>query len=154
MDTIHSALWDHCPQEGIGFVRGKLAEVLFGKDEVEKKIGALSGGEATRLIFAQIGVKNPNVLVLDEPTNHLDLEGISALAAGLNSYDGTIIFVSHDRWFVSQLATRVIEIQGDGIEDFRGSYPEYIARFHDHLDNEAVLDRERSEKKNRKKKKK
>jgi len=154
MDTIHSALWDHCPQEGTGFVRGKLAEVLFGKDDVEKKIGALSGGEATRLIFAQIGVKNPNVLILDEPTNHLDLEGINALANGLNSYEGTIIFVSHDRWFVSELATRVIEIHTNGIEDFRGSYSEYIARFHDHLDNEAVLERERTEKKNRKKKKK
>ena len=98
------------PGETIGFVRGKLAEVLFQKDDVEKPLRALSGGEAARLVFAKLSVQQPNVLVLDEPTNHLDLEAIEALVEGLEAYDGTLIFVSHDRWFVSQLANRILEI--------------------------------------------
>ena len=138
--TLQSWLWDHCPGETIGFVRGRLAQVLFKKDEVDKQVRNLSGGEAARLIFARLGVTKAHVLVLDEPTNHLDLEGIEALADGLGKYDGTIIFVSHDRWFVSRLATRILEIRPDGLEDFPGTYEEYLARCgDDHLDVEAVV---------------
>jgi ATPase subunit of ABC transporter with duplicated ATPase domains len=138
--TLQSWLWEYCPGETIGFVRGRLAHVLFKKDEVDKRVGALSGGEAARLIFARLGVIRPTVLVLDEPTNHLDLEGIESLAEGLERYDGTIIFVSHDRWVVSRLATRILEIRPDGIEDFPGSYEEYLVRCaDDHLDIEAVV---------------
>jgi len=141
-ESLQSWLWNHCPGEPIGFVRGRLAYVLFSKDEAEKKVASLSGGESARLIFARLNVTSPNVLVLDEPTNHLDLEGIEALAAGLQAYEGTIIFVSHDRWFVSRLATRILEIRGDGLEDFPGSYDEYLAHCgDDHLDVEAVLRR-------------
>ncbi len=90
----------------------------------------------------------PNVLVLDEPTNHLDLEAIEALVEGLKSYDGTLIFVSHDRWFVSQLATRILEISPRGINDFTGTYDEYLERLgDDHLDAEAVLRMRREQKK-------
>ena len=128
-------------------VRGRLAQVLFQKDEVSKKVSNLSGGEATRLIFARLGVTEPNVLLLDEPTNHLDLEGIEALEAGLAAYDGTVIFVSHDRWLVSRLATRVLEIMVDGIQDFPGSFDEYLARCgDDHLDMDAVVRKARREK--------
>ena len=102
--------------------------MLFSGDEVEKKLASLSGGEAARLIFARLSVEQPNVLVLDEPTNHLDLEAIEALVAGLEAYDGTLIFVSHDRWFVSQLATRVFEITERGINDFPGTYDEYLGK--------------------------
>ena len=85
-------------------------------------------------------VENPNVLVLDEPTNHLDLESIESLVGALKGYDGSLIFVSHDRWFVSELATRIIEITRDGINDFPGTYEEYLARSgDDHLDSQAVL---------------
>jgi ATPase subunit of ABC transporter with duplicated ATPase domains len=126
-----------------------LAEVLFQKDEVEKKLGALSGGEKARLIFAKIGIRKPNVLVLDEPTNHLDLEGIEALARGLQEYDGSVVVVSHDRWFVSKVATRILEIRPDGIEDFKGTYDEYIQRCgDDHLDVEATVRKARREKRN------
>jgi DNA repair exonuclease SbcCD ATPase subunit len=80
------------------------------------------------------------VLVLDEPTNHLDLEAIEALVNALNSFDGTLIFVSHDRWFVSRLATRVVEITPHGLNDYHGSYDEYVASCgDDHLDAEVVL---------------
>ena len=138
--TVESWLWDICPGETIGFVRGQLAAVLFSKDEVEKRLGALSGGEATRLVFARLAVEKANVLVLDEPTNHLDLEAIEALVHGLRAYPGTLIVVSHDRWFVAQLADRIVEITPSGIRDYRGTYDEYvIACGDDHLDADAVL---------------
>ena len=90
----------------------------------------------------------PNVLILDEPTNHLDLEAIEALVEGLKTYDGTLVFVSHDRWFVSQLANRVLEISPRGIQDFPGTYEEYLERLgDDHLDAEAVLRMRREQKK-------
>jgi ATPase subunit of ABC transporter with duplicated ATPase domains len=146
-DTVESWLWDRCPMKPVGFVKGKLAEVLFGKDDVGKLITALSGGEAARLVFSSISVERPNVLVLDEPTNHLDLEGIAALADALKNYDGTVIFVSHDRWFVSKLATRIIELRPDGIEDYPGTYVEYLNHCgDDHLDADAVVNKAKKDK--------
>jgi len=149
--SIESWLWDFCPGEPIGFVRGRLGWVLFSGDEVEKKVGSLSGGEAARLVFARLGIQKPNVLVLDEPTNHLDLEAIEALVAGLKAYDGTLVFVSHDRWFVSRLANRILEITPQGIRDYRGTYAEYVERCgDDHLDVEvAVLRAKRAKKRAR-----
>jgi ATPase subunit of ABC transporter with duplicated ATPase domains len=147
-NTLQSWLWDFCPGESIGFVRSKLALALFSNDDVDKRLTALSGGEAARLVFAKLGVEKPNVLVLDEPTNHLDMEGIEALVDGLTDYEGTILFVSHDRWFVSRLATRILELKPDGYEDFPGSYNEYLAACgDDHLDSEAVVLRARKSKK-------
>lgn len=144
--SILDWLWAQCSDQGPGFVRGKLAEVLFTRDDVFKKVENLSGGEAARLVFARLNIMEPNVLVLDEPTNHLDLEGIEALSEGLNAYDGTIIFVSHDRWFVSSLATRILEITPYGVEDFSGSYADYLEKCgDDHLDAEAVIEKARKE---------
>jgi ATPase subunit of ABC transporter with duplicated ATPase domains len=135
------------PAEGPTFWRGELGRVLFSGADVTKKVGLLSGGEAARLLFALIAVKKPNVLVLDEPTNHLDLESIHALVAALQSYAGTVLFVSHDRWFVSQLATRVVEVRPNGLQDFAGTYAEYLAKLgDDHLDGAAVALRARAEK--------
>jgi ABC-type multidrug transport system ATPase subunit len=119
-----------------------LGRVLFSGDDVHKKVGLLSGGESARLIFSLIVVRQPNVLVLDEPTNHLDLESISALIDGLRNFAGTVIFVSHDRWFVSELATRIVEITPDGPRDFPGTYAEYLAKCgDDHLDADAVVEK-------------
>jgi ATPase subunit of ABC transporter with duplicated ATPase domains len=149
--TVEAWLWDACPSEPIGFVRGQLGAVLFSGDEVEKPVKNLSGGEAARLVFARLAVDRPNVLLLDEPTNHLDLEAIEALVEGLKSYDGTLILVSHDRWFVSRLADRILEITPEGIQDFAGSYDEYLERCgDDHLDAEAVMLRVRREKRREK----
>ncbi len=147
--TVENWLWEICPGEQVGFVRGRLAMVLFSGDEVDKKVGGLSGGEGARLVFAKLGVVDPNVLLLDEPTNHLDLEAIEALVKGLQAYDGTLILVSHDRWFVSQLANRIIEITPSGIQDYRGTYEEYVERCgDDHLDaDNAVLRAKRDKKK-------
>ena len=145
--SVLSCLWDLLPEEGRGAIIARLAMVLFNRDDTDKQISNLSGGEGARLLFARLTSKEPNVLILDEPTNHLDIEGIEALSKALKAYDGTLIFVSHDRWFVEQLATRIIEISPEGIDDFRGTYAEYMERAsEDHLDAEAVVAKAQEEK--------
>jgi ATPase subunit of ABC transporter with duplicated ATPase domains len=146
--TAEQWLWDACPGKDRGYVRGALGLMLFTGDDGDKRLSALSGGEAARLVFARLAMEQPNVLVLDEPTNHLDLESIEALVSGLQTYDGTLILVSHDRWFVGQLATRVLEIGPQGIRDYRGTYEEYVhALGDDHLDADAVVLKARREEK-------
>jgi ATPase subunit of ABC transporter with duplicated ATPase domains len=146
-DTPLQFVWRACPAETTNFVRGHLGRMLFSGDEVDKPAAALSGGEAARVIFARLAVQKPNVLVLDEPTNHLDLETIEALTLALREREGTLLFVSHDRHFVSQLATRVIELRPDGMRDFQGGYEEYLEREGaDHLDSVAVVTRAKNEK--------
>ena len=136
-----------CGGRTLGFVRGEMGRVLFSGDDAKKRLGQLSGGEAARLVFCRMAIERPNVLVLDEPTNHLDLESIEALVKALRAFDGTIILVSHDRWFVSRLATRIVEISEEGIRDFRGSYEEYVHYCgDDHLDVDTVVLRARREK--------
>ncbi|MGI9626660.1 MAG: ABC-F family ATP-binding cassette domain-containing protein [Longimicrobiales bacterium] len=138
---------DFCNSGDIGVARAAMGKVLFSGDEVEKKLGALSGGEAARLVFCSLALKKPNVLVLDEPTNHLDLESIESLVKGLKDYDGTLVFVSHDRWFVGQLANRIVEVRADGIQDYRGTYEEYVHFCgDDHLDVDTVVLKSKKEK--------
>ncbi|MBK8173297.1 MAG: ABC-F family ATP-binding cassette domain-containing protein [Sandaracinaceae bacterium] len=133
-------MWEACPPECAALVRGHLGRVLFSGDDVMKPIGSLSGGEAARLVFGRIIIEQPNMLVLDEPTNHLDLESIQGLSAALKAYEGTLLFVSHDRWFVSEVATRIIELTPSGPRDFPGTYAEYLERSgDDHLDADAVV---------------
>ncbi|PJC69933.1 MAG: ABC-F family ATPase, partial [Zetaproteobacteria bacterium CG_4_8_14_3_um_filter_59_5] len=88
----------------------------------------LSGGEQGRMLFGKFMFMNPNVLMLDEPTNHMDMEFIESLNTALEHYPGTLIFVSHDREFVSSLATRIIELTPEGIVDYHGTYEEYLER--------------------------
>ena len=136
-----------CPDKGIGYVRGELALMLFSGDDPKKNLSALSGGEAARLVFTRLAIEKPNVLVLDEPTNHLDLESIEALVEGLQNYEGTLIVVSHDRWFINQLATRIIDIEASGIADYQGTYEEYVAHCgKDRLDAEQVALAEKQKK--------
>jgi ATPase subunit of ABC transporter with duplicated ATPase domains len=137
---------DAMPGESPSAIRGQLGRVLFSGEDVDKKVAMLSGGEAARLLFALLAVRRPNVLVLDEPTNHLDLESIHALVEALRAFPGTVIFVSHDRWFVSELATRIVELTPTGPRDFPGTYPEYLERCgDDHLDADAVALKARRE---------
>jgi ATPase subunit of ABC transporter with duplicated ATPase domains len=145
-DATPLSLLEHlCYGESPTFVRGQLGRVLFSGADVDKAVAKLSGGEAARLIFALLSVKKPNVLVLDEPTNHLDFEAIDALIEGLREFPGTILFVSHDRQFVSELATRIVELTPDGPRDFPGTYTEYLARCgDDHLDADAVVKKAKS----------
>ncbi len=138
--TAEDWVWHFCADRDLGYVRGRMGLMLFSGDDGKKRLSALSGGEASRLVFTRLGIERPNVLVLDEPTNHLDLESIEALVEGLKTYAGTLVFVSHDRWFVSQLATRILEIRPDGITDYPGRYEEYVhACGDDHLDVDRVV---------------
>ncbi len=138
--TLLNWLWQYCADQPESWVRGQLGHALFSGDDAKKTIGALSGGEAARLIFARIALEQPNVLVLDEPTNHLDFEAIEMLVQALSRFDGTVILVSHDRWFVSQVATRIIELLPQGYRDFPGTFDEYLGQCgDDHLDADAVL---------------
>lgn len=108
-------------------VRQVLGQVLFTKDDVEKNILSLSGGEAARLLLAKVMLESPNVLVLDEPTNHMDLETIEVLAKALASYTGTLIFVSHNRFFIEKIATRILYFPASGdIKSFFGTYDEWV----------------------------
>lgn len=107
-------------------VRGALGRMLFSNDEVKKNVKVLSGGEKGRMLFGKLSLVNPNVLLMDEPTNHLDMESIEALNLALENYPGTLVFVSHDREFVSSLATRIIDMQPSGIIDFHGNYEDYL----------------------------
>mgnify|MGYP001572149266 CR=1 FL=1 len=114
-------------------VRATLGRLLFSGDDGRKSLKVISGGEGQRMAFGKLILQQPNVLLLDEPTNHLDMESIESLNGALERYKGTLIFVSHDREFVSSLATRIIEMKpaegkqiGTAIVDFRGNYEEYL----------------------------
>ncbi len=107
-------------------VRSVLGRLLFSQDDIKKKVKVLSGGEKGRMLFGKLMMQRPNILVMDEPTNHLDMESIEALNMALEMYEGTLIFVSHDREFVSSLATRVIEMTPSKLIDFTGNYEDYL----------------------------
>lgn len=113
------------PQEKL---RDILGRVLFSGDTVNQLISTLSGGETARLLLAKIMLQKPNVLIFDEPTNHLDMEAIEELAKALENFQGTLLFVSHNRYFVSRLANRIIEISYQGVKDFKGTYGEYLEK--------------------------
>jgi ATPase subunit of ABC transporter with duplicated ATPase domains len=108
-------------------VRATLGRLLFSGDQTKKSVKVLSGGEKGRMIYGKLMLTRPNVLLMDEPTNHMDMETIESLQIGLEKYPGTLIFVSHDREFVSGLASRIIEMKADGtIADYSGTYDEYL----------------------------
>ncbi|MEL0628017.1 ABC-F family ATPase [Psychromonas aquatilis] len=107
-------------------VRGTLGRLLFGANDITKSVKIISGGEQGRMLFGKLMMTKPNILLMDEPTNHLDMESIESLNLALENYEGTLLFVSHDREFVSSLATRIIEIKEDKVIDFHGTYEEYL----------------------------
>jgi ATPase subunit of ABC transporter with duplicated ATPase domains len=115
------------PQATQEELRGLLGQMLFSGEEALKPTRALSGGEAARLIFCRLMLQRPNVLVLDEPTNHLDLESINALNISLQRYDGTVLFVTHDYDVIDEVASRIWHFHSGKIEDFKGTYAEYLA---------------------------
>ncbi|KIA82106.1 ABC-F family ATPase [Chromobacterium amazonense] len=109
-------------------IRGTLGRLLFGGDEVGKPVRVLSGGEKGRMLYGKLILQKPNVMIMDEPTNHMDMESIESLNMALEKYKGTLIFVSHDRQFVSSLATHVLELDGKGGYDYyTGNYEDYLA---------------------------
>ena len=116
--------WVHS-EDDLETIRGTLGRLLFSQDDINKPINVLSGGEQRRLLFGKIILQRANVIILDEPTNHLDMESIESLNHALSIFDGTTIFVSHDREFISSLATRVLEIKSDKIIEYGGGYESY-----------------------------
>lgn len=115
------------PSDDDQVVRSMLGRLLFSGDDVKKSVRVLSGGEQGRMLFGKLMLQRPNVLLMDEPTNHMDMESIEALNTALDKYKGTLIFVSHDREFVSSLATRILDIKPDRVIDYTGNYEDYLA---------------------------
>jgi ATPase subunit of ABC transporter with duplicated ATPase domains len=113
-------------KDDVQVMRGVLGKMLFGKEDVRKSVKSLSGGEKGRMLFGKLMLQKPNILLMDEPTNHLDMESIEALNLALDNYEGTLIFVSHDREFVSSLSTRIIELKEDGAHYYSGNYEDYL----------------------------
>ncbi|NOK32987.1 ABC transporter ATP-binding protein [Corallococcus exercitus] len=126
--TVFEQLSDAFPRAGQGSLRALAGCFGFSGDEVEKKCRVLSGGEKARLVMAQMLYDPPNFLVLDEPTNHLDMGTKEMLIKALSRYEGTMLFVSHDRHFLGALSNRVLELTPDGIHKYGGGYTEYVAR--------------------------
>ncbi|GMU05064.1 ABC-F family ATP-binding cassette domain-containing protein [Corallococcus caeni] len=126
--TVFEQLSDAFPRAGQGSLRALAGCFGFSGDEVEKKCRVLSGGEKARLVMAQMLYDPPNFLVLDEPTNHLDMGTKEMLITALSRYEGTMLFVSHDRHFLGALSNRVLELTPDGIHKYGGGYTEYVAR--------------------------
>lgn len=114
------------PQDDEQAVRGILGRLLFSQDDIKKNVKVLSGGEKGRMLFGKLMLQRPNIIVMDEPTNHMDIESIESLNLALELYKGTLFFVSHDREFVSSLATRIIEITPEKVIDYSGNYEDYL----------------------------
>ena len=117
--------WKH-DEDDMQAIRGTLGQLLFSQNDINKPVNVISGGEQRRMLFGKLILQRPNVIIMDEPTNHLDMESIESLNAALDSYPGTLIFVSHDREFVSTLATRIIEIMSDKVLEYNSNYNSYL----------------------------
>ena len=126
--TVFQSLEDSFPQAGQGSLRALAGCFGFSGDDVEKRCRVLSGGEKARLVMAKMLYDPPNFLVLDEPTNHLDIATKEMLIGALSEYEGTMLFVSHDRHFLAALSNRVLELTPEGIHQYGGGYTEYVAR--------------------------
>lgn len=118
------AKWSH-KEDDLETIRGTLGRLLFNQDDINKPISVLSGGEQRRMLFGKIILQRANVIILDEPTNHLDMESIEALNHALSIFEGTIIFVSHDREFISSLSTRLLEVKEEKVVEHSGGYDSY-----------------------------
>ncbi len=125
-NTILDEIWSLVPDKPQSFVRGVLGSFLFSGDDVEKKIAVLSGGERARVALARLLVTPSNLILMDEPTNHLDLDSSERLVEALKGYGGTLLFVSHNRSFINQLATRVWDVRDGDIEDWPGNLDAYM----------------------------
>jgi len=113
-------------------IRATLGRLLFSGDDSKKSVRVLSGGEKGRMLYGKLLLERPNVLVMDEPTNHMDMETIEALNMALEQYKGTLIFVSHDRQFVSSLATQILELDGNG------GFKHHIGNYEDYLHSQGI----------------
>ena len=125
---VLSELWDDFPRLEMDRIRGVLALFLLTGDDVYQKVGTLSGGERGRVALAKLMLRQDNLLLLDEPTNHLDMDSREVLEAALDDFDGTLLTVSHDRYFINKVANRVIEMTPAGTREYLGNYDDYLEK--------------------------
>lgn len=126
--SVLEELWSNWPMMNEKDIRGVLGRFLFSGDDVVKSVASLSGGEKARLSLAKLMLQESNTLILDEPTNHLDLDSKEVLENGLDNFPGTIMFVSHDRYFINRIATKVIDISADGAVEYLGDYDYFLEK--------------------------
>jgi ATP-binding cassette, subfamily F, member 3 len=138
-------LWDAYPEKTEREIRAVLGNFLFSGDDVLKPVSALSGGEKARLALAKLMMQKANFLILDEPTNHLDLDSKEVLENALIEYPGTILFVSHDRYFINRIATKIYELSSDGITEYLGDYDYYIAKKAEMLELQRLASEKRTD---------
>ncbi|AWB43656.1 multidrug ABC transporter ATP-binding protein [Paenibacillus sp. CAA11] len=143
-NTVLEELWSAFPSVEEARIRTVLGNFLFSGDDVLKKVSSLSGGEKARVALAKLMLKKANVLVLDEPTNHLDLYSKEVLEAALLDYEGTLLFISHDRYFLNKMAERIVELQPGGAEHFLGNYDDYVEKKQELLELQMEKDAESS----------
>lgn len=136
--TVLAELWDEYPQKMEKEIRTVLGNFLFSGDDVLKPVSTLSGGEKARLALSKLMMERSNVLILDEPTNHLDLDSKEILENALIDYPGTILFVSHDRYFINRLATKVYELSTVGATEYLGDYDYYVEKKEEALELERL----------------
>lgn len=127
-NTVLEEVWGAFPHMEEARIRSVLGNFLFSGDDVMKKVSALSGGEKARVALAKLMLQKANVLILDEPTNHLDLYSKEMLESALMEYDGTLLFISHDRYFLNKMSERIVELHPDGADHFLGNYDDYLAK--------------------------
>lgn len=127
-NSVLEELWGDFPRTAEVDIRNRLGAFLFSGDDVKKSVGMLSGGERARLLLAKLSMENKNVMLLDEPTNHLDIDSKEVLENALLDYDGTLLFVSHDRYFINRIATKVLEISETGSTFYLGDYDYYLEK--------------------------
>ncbi|MFC5713861.1 ABC-F family ATP-binding cassette domain-containing protein [Thalassorhabdus alkalitolerans] len=126
--TVLQELWDEYPLTNEKDIRTVLGNFLFSGDDVLKHVSELSGGEKARLALAKLMMKKANFLIFDEPTNHLDLDSKEVLESALLDYPGTLLFVSHDRYFLNRMSTRIVEMTSEGLKDYLGDYDYYLMK--------------------------
>ncbi|TJY42720.1 ABC-F family ATP-binding cassette domain-containing protein [Cohnella pontilimi] len=130
-NTVLEEVWSVYPHKPEAEIRTVLGNFLFSGEDVRKTVGSLSGGEKARVALSKLMLKQANVLVLDEPTNHLDLMSREVLEGALEEYDGTLLFVSHDRYFLNRIADRIVELQPDGTQQYLGNYDDMVQKKRD-----------------------
>ncbi|MHC5268215.1 ABC-F family ATP-binding cassette domain-containing protein [Enterococcus sp. LJL98] len=138
--TILKELWDEHPTTPEVTIRRVLGSFLFSGEDVEKTVGLLSGGEKARVALAKLAMNRENFLILDEPTNHLDIDSKEVLENALIDYEGTLLFVSHDRYFINRIATKVIELSEDGSRLYLGDYDYYMEKKQEEAELAALLE--------------
>lgn len=143
--TVLDEVWDRFPRMEQSDVRGALGMFLFTGDDVFQPIKTLSGGEKGRVALTALMLRKDNLLLLDEPTNHLDMDSREVLEDALSGFGGTIITVSHDRYFINRIADRVIEMQPDGVTEYMGNYDDYLEKKNRPVEQEAVAGKTKTE---------